>query len=300
MEIEKEANRGFSMNAILAEVGMTKQAFHQLKKREHKRLDLRSILIKKVKTTRRIHQRMGSRRLHNTARISEVGITKFEKFMSAENLTVPVKRKWIKTTDSRGKMHIYANLTNGLKVHNINELIVGDLTYFMHRKSIYYIFLLTDVYSSRIVGWEVSLDKCTENAYAALDKMLQLRGQDNVKGMIHHTDRGSEYRSHLYINKLQQCEIKISMAKTCIENGHAERRNGQIKNDYLNIIFDGGSIEQMRKALDESVYRYNYLAPQDRLGKRTPVEYEQWLTTIPLSEYPVLDMYDFENLQSNR
>lgn len=297
MAIEKEATRDFSMNAILQAVGVSKQAFHQMKRRDIKALDLRSILIEKVSTARSIHRRMGSRRLHKTAGITEVGITKFEKFMSTENLTVPINRKWIKTTDSRGKMYIYPNLTNGLKVHNINELVVGDLTYFIDRKAVFYIFLLTDVYSSRIVGWEVSLDKCTENAYAALDKMLQLRGQDNVKGMIHHTDRGSEYRSHLYINKLMRCEMKISMAETCIENGHAERRNGLIKNDYLEIIFAGGGIRQMHSALDESVYRYNHLAPQERIGKRTPIEYEQWLTTIPLSEHPVLEMYDFQNPQ---
>jgi len=281
------------MNALYQHIGLSKQGYHQREKRCIAKHDVKEIVKSKVKETRKVHPRIGSRRLHKAAGIQEMGITRFEEMMSKEGLTMAPKRKWIRGTDSRGKKHIYPNLTNGLKLQNINELVVGDLTYLINNSGTYYLTFLTDVYSSRIVGWEGAEDKGSEHAGKALEKMVDLRGEEKLKGMIHHTDRGSEYRSDEYIGCLLKMEIQISMAKTCMENGYAERRNGIIKNDYLEFM-SCGNIKELRRALDEAVYRYNHLLHQERLGNRTPVEYEAWLQTVPLDQRPVLELYDFK------
>lgn len=284
------------MNTLYRQLGCSKQAIHQQAKRDMEKVEIVTKVREKVLATRKIHPRLGSRRLHKTARIEEMGITRFEQMMSCEGLTIGRKRKWIKTTDSRGKKHIYPNLTNGIKILGINKLVVGDLTYFINTSGMYYVFLLTDVYSLRIVGWEASQEKSSWHAQVALEKMIQLRGSDKLQSMIHHTDRGSEYRSDEYIGRLQKLGIQISMAKTCLENGYAERTNGLVKGDYLDFM-SCTTLKELRECLNESVHRLNHLE-KDVLERHTPIEYEDWVQTLPLKERPVVEMYNFEKSAS--
>lgn len=280
------------MNALYRQMGCSKQAIHQQAKRDIEKVEGEEKVKEKVLATRKIHRRLGSRRLHKTAKIEEMGITRFEQMMSCEGLTVGRKRKWIKTTDSRGMKHIYPNLTNGIKILGINKLVVGDLTYLINTSGVYYVFLLTDVYSLRIVGWEASQVKSSWHAEVALDKMIELRGSEKLQNLIHHTDKGSEYRSDEYIGKLQKWGIQISMAKTCLENGYAERTNGLVKGDYLEHM-SCSTVQELRECLNETVHLLNHLE-KDVLEKRSPVEYEAWVQTLPLHERPVVEMYNFD------
>jgi transposase InsO family protein len=284
------------MNALYRQIGCSKQAIHQQAKREKEKEEVEARVKEKVLAARKIHPRLGSRRLHKTARIEEMGITRFEQMLSCEGLTIGRKRKWMKTTDSQGKKHIYPNLTNGIKILEINELVVGDLTYLINTSGLYYVFLLTDVYSLRIVGWEASQEKSSWHAQVALEKMIQLRGAEKLQNMIHHTDRGSEYRSDEYIGKLQKLGIQISMAKTCLENGYAERTNGLVKGDYLEYM-SCTTVKELRGCLKESVHRLNHLE-KEVLEDHTPIEYEDWVQTLPLKERPVVEMYNFEKSAS--
>ena len=279
------------MNALYRQLGYSKQSYHQQVRRDGKKKVEVQGVKKKVEETRKLYPGLGSRRIHKTAGIKEMGITRFEEFMSREGLTIQRSRKWIKTTDSRGHQHVYPNLTNGLKVLGVNELVVGDLTYLINSSGVYYLFLLTDVYSLRIVGWEASKEKRSCYARDALEKMIELRGEASIQGMIHHTDRGSEYRSNAYIGRLQELGVEISMAETCIENGYAERINGIIKNDYL-AYMDCSSLKQVRKSLEQAVSRYGDLAHKAGL-KYSPIAYETWVCSLPPDQRPVLEMFDF-------
>lgn len=281
------------MNALYNQMGCSKQAIHQQAKRDMKEQEVLEKVKEKVRVTRKIHPRLGSRRLHKTAGIEEMGITRFEQIMSREGMTIGRKRKWIKTTDSRGMKHLYPNLTNGIKILGINKLVVGDMTYFINTSGLYYVFLLTDVYSLRIVGWEGSQEKSSWHAQVALEKMIDLRGAEKLQSMIHHTDRGSEYRSDEYIGRLLKLGIQISMAKTCLENGYAERTNGLVKSNYLEFM-SCTNVKELKRCVDESVHRLNHLQ-KEVLENHSPIEYEEWVQTLPLNERPVVEMYDFEN-----
>lgn len=286
------------MNALYRQMGYSKQGFHQQEKRDMEKTCTIEQVKEKVKATRKVHPRLGSRRMHKTAGIEEMGITRFEQMMSSEGFTIGRKRKWIKTTDSRGKKHLYPNLTNGIKILGINELVAGDLTYFMNSSGLYYVFLLTDIYSLRIVGWEASQEKTSWHAQEALEKMIQLRGAEKLQSMIHHTDRGSEYRSDEYIGRLRKLGIQISMAKTCLENGYAERTNGLVKGGYLEFM-SCRTVKELRGCLNESVLRLNRLEKKV-LENHSPIEYEEWVQTLPLKERPVVEMYNFEKKTSNQ
>lgn len=279
------------MESLYRSIGYSKQGYHQQVHRDAGKHETKEEVLKKVRATRMIYPVLGSRRTHKTARIEEMGITRFEQLMREEGLTIKRKRKWIKTTESSGQHHIYPNLTNGIKINGINELVAGDLTYLINSTGVYYIFLLSDVYSLRIVGWAASQKKSSWFAQNALERMVDLRGTDQLRNLIHHTDKGNEYRSNEYIGRLRELGIEISMAQDCIENGYAERMNGIIKNDFL-AYSDCSSLNKIRSSLEKSIKRHEALPSQHRFNM-SPIEFEQWTTSLPCHERPIVEMFDF-------
>ena len=170
---------------------------------------MESELLAKVKIARRKHRNMGARILHSHLDLKEIGINKFERFISEHGLSVKPKKKYIKTTvgyyEKQDK-----NLINGLVLNNINQVIAGDITYLITPKYRYYIFTLKDMYSKRIVGIYGSTNMFSENAVKVLQQVKKLRGKD-LAGCIHHSDAGSQYKSRVYKNLLSRCGIKMSI-----------------------------------------------------------------------------------------
>lgn len=246
-----------------------------------------------VRAVRVDHKRMGSRVMYYKLGIEAIGVNKFERLMSSLGMALEVKRKWIRTTDSRGGGPVYPNLTNGLKINNINQLIVGDITYFLNETGTFYISMLTDVYSMRIVGSIASDNMMATNNYRILKQMFRLRSQEQFSEMIHHTDKGSQYRSELYLRTLEKAGILVSMASTCIENPYAERINGIIKNDYL-CHEHIKTLRDLQKELRKAVHKYNSERPQMHLGWKTPEAYEAYVRDMDHSQRPVKTLYDFE------
>jgi transposase InsO family protein len=88
---------------------------------------------------------------------------------------------------------------------------------------------------------------------------------------IHHSDRGSQYCCHEYVNKLKEHGLKISMTEVdhCAENAQAERMNGILKQEYF-LNYEFKTVAQASKAVDEAVYLYNTRRPHRSLKLRTP------------------------------
>jgi putative transposase len=283
------------MNQLFDILSYSRQAQSQMENRMESRKQRAEAVLSQAKEYRRQYARVGSRRLYYMAGITAVGINQFEELMSGAGLTVQRLRRRIITTESKGYKHIYPNLLiDGYKLSDVNELVVCDLTYFQNESGLYYICLITDVYSQRIVGAEPSTDKRTIHASKALHQLVDLRGADSMECTIHHGDKGSEYRSDSYIGELISLKMQISMASNCLENGYAERRNGTIKNDFL--LYSETSINnicQLRKALRIAVYRYNHEVVQAKLGYRTPVMYEAWIASLPPDQRPVKEIFNF-------
>lgn len=247
--------------------------------------------MEKVVKVRASHKRMGSRQMHYAAAITEIGITKFEKWMSSQNMTVPIKRRRIVTTQSGigGKL---PNLINGLELNNINQAIAGDITYYQVKEKLYYIFTLKDMYSKRIVGLYGNINMNAETALKALNQVLKLRAIENVESMIHHTDGGTQYKALIYRARLKGAKIRISMAGNCLENGLSEQLNGVLKNDYLeseNIT----SVKALNTELNKIKRLINNEKPVKELGYKTPVEFENSLKTILLKDRKIIKLHDF-------
>jgi putative transposase len=221
-----------------------------------------------------------------------VGINKFERIMSEIGLGVRRKKKRIITTHSHPFQKHYPNLTYGKKLNGINQLWVSDITYWVGLRETYYITMMQDVYSRRLLGYHASNNMYTENNVNVLIQSMQIRKISRYEDLVHHSDKGSQYGSGEYINKLEEAGIDISMAGNSIENPYAERLNGIIKNDYLAFeqIVD---LASLNKALDRAVWLYNYERPHSELKYMTPIEYEIQLVKLNLVERTQMILFDF-------
>ncbi|MCF8301778.1 MAG: DDE-type integrase/transposase/recombinase [Bacteroidales bacterium] len=284
-----------SMERLYAYCGITRQGFYQAKARLAKEQEIIEKLLRQVTAYRKKKdRRAGSRGLYYNLDIKsqfDIGITKFEQIIALAGYSLMPLRKRVITTKSCYSSRAYPNLTNGLIIRDINELVAGDLTYLTIGKLRRYLFCLTDVYSGRLVGHCLGKQMRAEEAHCALIMWIDLRGEPAIMDLcIHHTDGGRQYFSALYLNTLKSLNLKISVADNCLENGFAEQRNGLIRNHFLATL-DIRSESHFNKSFDKMVYFYNYERKQKRLGWRSPVEFENQLSTMKTK--PEWRLYDF-------
>jgi transposase InsO family protein len=134
-----------------------------------------------------------------------------------------------------------------------------------------YLALVMDAYSRAIVGYHCSDNLETEGALKALK--MALAGKDRSSPLIHHSDRGSQYCSHMYISELKKHGVGISMTEEnhCYENSQAERLNGILKHEYgLGDRFK--SKQEILRAVKEAVMLYNHCRPHQALGYKYPMQ----------------------------
>lgn len=231
--------------------GISRQGHHKSKIQAEKKLVLRDEILHQVRQARLLHPRMGSRPLYKMLHIEGMGINQFERLLSEEGLGIQRKRNKHKTTDGHLFKGRAVNKVNGKTLDDINQLWVGDITYFQRDDKVFYIVMLMDVYSRRIVGWGIFTDMFSDNNVSVLKQGLKLRGISDYQGkLVHHSDKGSQYMSHVYKQQLQQYGIELSVAENSLQNAYAERINGTIKNDYLQF-FHTQDLSQLRKHLNQ-------------------------------------------------
>lgn len=230
-----------------------------------------------VQELRRRHKRMGGRKLYKLLQSdlskleSGLGRDKFFDLLRCKGLLVERKRKYAHTTQSYHRFHKYDNLLRGRTVLKPHELWVSDITYVRINKGFVYLFLITDAYSRKIVGWELSDNLGIQSAMKALQ--MALRQCPATEGLIHHSDRGIQYCSYEYVGKLKAKGIKISMAEAgnCYENAMAERVNGIFKDEYgLDETFE--DYQQALSAVKEAIVSYNEYRPHWSLGLEIPAD----------------------------
>jgi len=221
-------------------------------------------------------RRAGSRSLFYNLDIGKhykIGVNKFERFMSASGLSLMPQRLKVVTTNSVSQSWNYDNLTNGLILRGVYELVVGDITYLTVGKYRYYLFCLTDVFSMKIVGYCISNRMRKQEAMVALQMFIDQRGVDRVIQCIHHTDGGGQYFAAAYLAMYPNW-LETSVAKSCIENGLAEQKNGYIKN-HLVPTMKFKELKCVQKEMKRLIDFYNSERKQEVLGWRTPEEVEQ-------------------------
>ena len=248
------------------------------------------IFIRLMGQTREIHPGMGLRTMYGMLQPEDIGRDAFIALVLSEGFRLRSVEKKVRTTYSI-KSNRYTNLLVGKWFTDINQVWSSDITYLYCLGKFYYIVMIMDVYSRRIIGYSLADNMRAENNFAALKMALMFRGITNYyETLIHHSDKGSQYASDLYTQTLDDYGIAISMCDDVLENSHIERVNETIKNQYLNRMQINSEKELIQK-VKAVMETYNNLRPHQSLNEMTPREFENLLLQIPIDQRIKMDIY---------
>ena len=274
------------MEIIYDVSGISRQSHSNYQKRRKEDQDDELMVINSIIGVRELHPCMGLRKIYELLLPENVGRDNFIDIGVENGFCLPKPKNYQRTTYS-SKFRKYKNLTIGLRINGINTVWVSDITYIYINGRFYYITFVVDVYSRRILGFEASETLQAESSCRALKMALQERRGLSLQGLIHHSDRGSQYISNEYTGILNKHGIGISMCDSVYENTHIERVNGIIKNEYL-LSYKMDSLKDLRKMTKQAVDLYNNMRPHWSLFKMNPVIYEESLLQIPMNKREVM------------
>jgi putative transposase len=278
------------MKEVYLLCNISKQAHHQACIRQLRQLDKEAIYVRLMEQTREIHPGMGLRTMYDMLGPEGIGRDAFVALGLREGFRLKAVEKQTRTTYSV-KYNRYGNLLAGKRFTGVNQLWSSDITYLYCLDRFYYLAMIMDVYSRRIVGYGIADNMRAENNFAALKMALALRGvEDYRSSLIHHSDKGSQYVSDIYTETLGDHGILISMCEDVYENTHIERLNDTVKNQYLNRMDITGE-RDLKQKVAKTIETYNNLRPHKSLGGLTPVQYEAKLESIPLENRPKMEIY---------
>jgi len=273
--ISKAKKVGVSIAETCACVDLKRDAFYKYQKRETKRQLVESKVVGLVKEERKDQPRVGTRKLLfalNTSFFQEnikVGRDRLFDILRQHDMLVKRKRATCKTTDSYHRFHKYNNLVKDMTVTAPNQIWAADITYIRTLNGFCYLALITDMYSRKIVGFDLSDTLELTGCLRALKRAR--RSARPAAGLVHHSDRGIQYCSNQYVYELKKYKIKISMTEEnhCYENAMAERVNGILKDEfYLDQVFF--STEHAMMAAKNAIKIYNSKRLHLSLDYKTP------------------------------
>lgn len=254
---------------------ISRQAYYKKQSMRKREKIAGEFIANVVKQERTMQPREGGRKLHKRKKDFfakhgvKIGRDRFFKVLSKHNLLLEPLERHPKTTNARHYLPKFTNKIKEIKVSHANQVWVSDITYINTAEGYLYLSLITDLYSRKIVGAHASDSLETQGCLKALEKSV--KGITDKKSPIHHSDCGSQYCSHQYIEELNKHEIEVSMTEEnhCYENAVAERLNGILKQEYgLRYHFKNKS--QARLAIKQAISLYNNLRLHKSLGYKTP------------------------------
>lgn len=257
-----------SIRQLEGALGFSRQAYYQYWQRQTGQVRYDADILQLVKKIREDHPRIGGRKLYSmlekefVERGIKMGRDGFFELLAANRLLIRRRRRKVRTTFSGHPFRKYPNLIKDLVVEKPNQVWVSDITYWFTQYGCLYISFVTDAYSKRIMGYCVAPTLGAIHCKAALQMALKKINRRTAKTLIHHSDRGIQYCSAIYIGLLDAYHVQISMTESGdpLENPIAERVNGILKNEYLahRGVY---SLAQAELVLEQAVFLYNYKRP---------------------------------------
>ena len=255
---------------------MSKQAYYKLRKIKGVQEAKEEKILREVMRIRQEQPRIGTRKIHYLLKEEiRVGRDKLFAILRKKEMLIGKKRKYVKTTNSKHWMRTYADRSKQIELKEPEQLWLADITYLSTRQETLYLHLLSDAYSKKIMGYKLSNDLKSESTLKALQMALKRRIYRR-KEILHHSDRGLQYCSKLYIDELQRnnCQISMTQDGSPYDNAVAERINGILKDEfYCDEKFD--NFEQAKKHVDQSIMIYNTKRPHLSCSMLTPEEMHQ-------------------------
>jgi len=275
----KDGHEYISIGTLCKWFGISRQAYYQHEWKLAEEVLQYELVLEEIKNIRQRHPKLGTRKLHEMlvpfiqGYGFKMGRDALFDLLSVHGMLIRVRKRNIRTTCSNHWLRKYPNLIIDFTPSKPNELWVSDITYWKIGSNLFFLHLITDAFSRKIVGYQVSETlmgcetiKALKMALRELSNSFQSHFQ-----LIHHSDRGSQYCANLYVNMLKKKQIKISMTQNGdpLENAIAERVNGIIKDEYL-FGYQCNNIQEAREKLDKAVWLYNNERPHSSIGNLTP------------------------------
>ena len=199
----------------------------------------------------------------------KVGRDTLFKVLRKNNMLTLRKKYTCRTTNSYHRFYKYNNMIKDMKITKPNQVWASDITYIKTLNGFCYLALITDMYSRKIVGYDLSDSLELKGCVRALNKAVYQA--KNIKDLIHHSDRGIQYCSNVYTQILKRKNINISMTEEnhCYENALAERVNGILKDEfYLDQTFMNTA--HAKRATKNAIKLYNEIRLHLSLDFKTP------------------------------
>jgi len=256
-------------------LGYSPQAYHKHNKKTFQQQLNEGLILNEIDTIRKHQPRCGGRKLFielqpffKQYNIS-MGRDKFFDLLKRNKLLVRKTKRNVYTTMSKHHYHRYSNLAKDFTPMKAHELWVSDITYIPLKERFAYLFLITDAYSRKIVGYHVSDDMKVSSAVIALKQALAQKPPETI--VIHHSDRGIQYCSNEYVNLLQQNNAMISMTESGdpLENAIAERVNGILKTELISSSYI--DIHAASIHISRCITIYNHRRRHSSLNWQLPV-----------------------------
>ena len=277
-----EANRDSYPVTMMCELlSVSRSGLHDARRREPSARALdEAQIVKEIGRAQRKHRgRYGRRRM--TPEVSEtlgrpVNHKRIGRLMRKHDLGSRKRRRFrVVTTDSKHAHPIAPNvLERDFSVSAPNQKWLADLTYVPTAEGWLYLALVLDLFARKIVGWAMSDTMPQELTLAALQ--VALGWQDPDPGLVHHSDRGSQYAAHDYRKVLKARGITVSMSRKgdCWDNSPMESANGTLKVECVH-----GEHFKTRAAAQQAIVEYIGYYNTDRrhssLGNVPPAEFER-------------------------
>lgn len=255
-------------------IGISRQSVYQAEQRVRERAKLLEKVKLLVLEIRIKMPRIGTRKLYYLIQDKllqldiKMGRDALFNYLRTQNMLIKRRHNYIKTTHSKHWLRKHPNLLLEVKPSSKEEVFVSDITYVKTHQGTHYLSLVTDAYSRKIMGYKLSNDMTSENVVKALH--MAIKNKTTTKQTIHHSDRGLQYCSSIYQNKLEKNNMIPSMTDgyDCYQNALAERINGILKQEFLYLKCK--SMGELNKLIDYAIDTYNNLRPHLALNYKTP------------------------------
>jgi putative transposase len=253
--------------------GLTRQAFYKARKTRSLELFEENKIVQETRRIRRDQPRVGTRKIYRTLLQMgiQIGRDRLFEILRNHKMLIKKRKRYTKTTNSYHRFRKHRNLIKDLTATKPNQVFVSDITYLDTKEGFCYLALVTDLYSRKIVGWDVSKSLSVEGCQRAL--RMALKGIQPGSGLIHHSDRGIQYCTPRYTAILENHGVQISMTEEnhAYENAVAERVNGILKDEFL-LGERLPSFHFATQLVPSSIKTYNNLRLHLSLHYKTPAQ----------------------------
>lgn len=273
-----EQSHRFPIRIMCRVLGVSESGYYSWKTRpQERKLNDQQLLVEICDVHRQSKGRYGAPRVHAALRTKGIYASKrrVARLMRAAMLRGKGRRKYKKTTNSNHALPVAQNLVNrAFKVAAPNTVWGADLTYIPTREGWLYLSVVLDFHSRMVVGWAMGNRMTTDLPLAALNMAVHRRSPPS--GLVHHSDRGSQFASHAYQSRLWSLGMLCSMSNKgdCYDNAVVESFFATLKRELMD-----GRVFNTRQEAEQEIFAfieifYNRQRLHSSLGYLCPTEFE--------------------------